>query len=65
MAAAVWLWDLAEDRFASAIKTLDLHHASQQLWAVGRSSPSALNSKTDSEIVVGSGSDQALPICCA
>jgi len=32
--------------------------------AVGRSSPSGLNSKTDSEVVVGSGSDQALPICC-
>lgn len=32
--------------------------------AVGRSSPSGLNFKTDSEFVVGSGSDQALPICC-
>ena len=146
MDGAVWLWDLAEDRFASAIKTLDFHHASQHLWAVGhalhgegtdqakewvekllhdrrqgqearvvkrleqllesptqrpaevqkvvekgskllsktivtiyitkrwprlarplavgRSSPSGLNSKTDSEVVVGSGSDLALPICC-
>ena len=35
MDGAVWLWDLAEDRFASAIKTLDFHHASQHLWAVG------------------------------
>jgi hypothetical protein len=34
MDGAVWLWDLAEDRFASAIKTLDFHHASQHLWAV-------------------------------
>ena len=35
MDGAVWLWDLAEDRFANAIKTLDFHHASQHLWAVG------------------------------
>jgi hypothetical protein len=35
MDGAVWLWDLAEDRFATAIKTLDFHHASQDLWAVG------------------------------
>jgi hypothetical protein len=35
MDGAVWLWDLAEDRFASAIKTLDFHHASQHLWAGG------------------------------
>ena len=33
-AGAVWLWDLAEDRFATAIKTLDFHPASQHLWAV-------------------------------
>ena len=31
---AVWLWDLVEDRFATAIKTLDFHHASEHLWAV-------------------------------
>ena len=31
---AVWLWDLVEDRFAAAIKTLDFQHASQHLWAV-------------------------------
>jgi hypothetical protein len=35
MDGAVWLWDLAEDRFATAIKTLDFHHASEHLWAVG------------------------------
>ena len=34
MDGAVWLWDLAEDRFATAIKTLDFQHASQHLWAV-------------------------------
>ena len=34
MDGAVWLWDLAEDRFAQAIKTLDFQHASQHLWAV-------------------------------
>ena len=31
---AVWLWDLAEDRFAEAIKTLDFHHAREHLQAV-------------------------------
>ena len=35
MDGAVWLWDLAEDRFATAVKTLDFHHASEHLWAVG------------------------------
>ena len=35
MDGAVWLWDLAQDRFAHAIKTLDFHHASQHLWAIG------------------------------
>lgn len=32
---AVVLWEVAEDRFHEAIKTLDFHHASQHLWAVG------------------------------
>ncbi len=36
MDGAVWLWDLAEDRFRDAVKTLDFHHASEHLWAVGR-----------------------------
>lgn len=36
MDGAVWLWDLAEDRFREAVKTLDFHHASEHLWAVGR-----------------------------
>lgn len=39
-----------------------------QQWArslpVGQLSPSDLNSKTGSAVVVGSGSDQALPIWC-
>jgi len=31
MDGAVWLWDLAEDRFREAIKTLDFHHAREHL----------------------------------
>lgn len=31
---AVWLWDLARDRFKEAILTLDFHHAAQHLWAL-------------------------------
>ena len=34
MDGAVWLWDLAADRFANAVLTLDFHHASEHLWAV-------------------------------
>jgi hypothetical protein len=34
MDGAVWLWELAEDRFAQAIKTLDFHHARDHLWAL-------------------------------
>jgi hypothetical protein len=34
MDGAVWLWDLAEDRFNDAIKTLDFHHAREHLNAV-------------------------------
>jgi hypothetical protein len=37
MDGALWLWDLAEDRFAQAIKTLDFHHARDHLWAVANS----------------------------
>jgi len=33
MDGAVWLWDLAEDRFARALKTLDFHHAREHLHA--------------------------------
>lgn len=32
---AMVLWEVAEDRFRDAIKTLDFHHASEHLWAVG------------------------------
>ena len=43
---AVWLWNLAEDRFSNAIHVLDFHHASEHLWAVahtlhGKESPEA------------------------
>jgi len=31
---AVWLWNVAEDRFHQAIQVLDFHHASEHLWAV-------------------------------
>lgn len=34
MDGAVWLWDLAADRFSGAIKTLDFHHAREHLQAV-------------------------------
>ena len=34
MDGAVWLWDLAEDRFKTAVKTLDLHHAREHLQSV-------------------------------
>lgn len=35
MDGAVYLWNIAEDRFPEATKTLDFHHASQHLWIVG------------------------------
>jgi hypothetical protein len=34
MDGAVWLWDLAEDRFKNTVKTLDFHHAREHLHAV-------------------------------
>ena len=34
MDGAAWLWDLAEDRFADTLKTLDFHHARDHLWAL-------------------------------
>jgi hypothetical protein len=37
MDGALWLWELAEDRFARAIKTLDFHHARDHLWALANS----------------------------
>jgi hypothetical protein len=33
---AVWIWNLANDRFAGARQRLDLAHASQPLWAAAR-----------------------------
>ena len=37
MDGAIWLWDLAEDRFAQAIKTLDFHQARDPLWTLAHS----------------------------
>ena len=34
MDGAVWLWDLADDRLANAVMTLDFHHARDHLWAL-------------------------------
>jgi hypothetical protein len=34
MDGAVWLWDLAEDRFKLAVKTLDFHHAREHLHTI-------------------------------
>jgi hypothetical protein len=36
MDGAVWLWDLAQDRFADACQTLDFHHARDHLWALAQ-----------------------------
>lgn len=36
MDGAVWLWDLAADRFPGALKTLDFHHARDHLWALSQ-----------------------------
>jgi len=33
---AVWIWNLAGDRFGQAQQRLDYYHASQHLWAVAR-----------------------------
>jgi len=37
MDGAVWLWDLAQDRFKDAVKTLDFHHAREHLQALAES----------------------------
>jgi hypothetical protein len=42
---AVWLWNVVDDRFASAIHLLDFHHASEHLWAVAH----ALHGKESTE----------------
>ena len=44
---ALWIWNLAKDRFPDARQRLDLFHAEEHLWAVahdlyGHSSPEAL-----------------------
>lgn len=46
MDGAVWLWDLAEDHFKTAVKTLDFHHAREHLKAIA-------------EALYGTGSQQA------
>jgi hypothetical protein len=33
---AVWIWNIIEDRFRSAIKELDFYHGSEHLWEVAR-----------------------------
>lgn len=33
---AVWIWNLAEDRFSDATGLLDFYHASEHLWAIAR-----------------------------
>lgn len=43
---AVWIWNLAKDRFPNARQRLDLYHAEEHLWTVagelyGRSTPEA------------------------
>jgi hypothetical protein len=37
MDGAVWLWDLAEDHFKTAVKTLDFHHAREHLNTIAES----------------------------
>lgn len=37
MDGAVWLWDLALDRFKDAVKTLDFHHAREHLHSIAES----------------------------
>ena len=32
----VWIWNLAQDRWAGAIQVLDFYHGSEHLWEVGR-----------------------------
>jgi len=46
MDGAVWLWDLAEDRFKDTCKTLDFHHAREHLNAIA-------------EMLYGPGTDAA------
>lgn len=33
---ALWIWNLIEDRFQKATKTLDFYHGSQHLWSLAR-----------------------------
>ena len=29
---AIWIWNIAEDRFKGAIQRVDLHHVQEHLW---------------------------------
>ena len=33
---ALWIWNLIEDRFSKATKTLDFYHGSEHLWSLAR-----------------------------
>jgi hypothetical protein len=33
---AIWIWNLIEDRFRQATKTLDFYHGSEHLWSLAR-----------------------------
>jgi len=32
----IWIWNLIEDRFSEATKTLDFYHGSEHLWSLAR-----------------------------
>lgn len=34
---SAWIWNLKQDRWKSAVEVLDFHHASEHVWALGRS----------------------------
>jgi hypothetical protein len=43
---AIWIWNLAQERFPDALQRLDLYHAEEHLWAIanerhGRGTPEA------------------------
>ncbi len=33
---AAWIWNVAADRWASAVELLDFYHASEHVWMLGR-----------------------------
>lgn len=34
---SAWIWNLKQDRWRSAVEVLDFYHASEHVWALGRS----------------------------